>query len=70
MENLTAAEKIDRRYSAAMDSLKIVNDLGAKETLTDEEQERFEQNKYHLEWVVSRDFWGDRDLTPFEDAIA
>ena len=69
MENEITPEEIARHYSAAMDSVNLIN--GDKpEMMSDEEwADCIARNKEHLEIMVAKDFWTTEDLTPFEDAI-
>lgn len=59
-----------RQYSAAIDSVNLINDLLAKPSLTEEDQDRINRNVEHLEIMVAKDYWTTEDLTPLEDAIA
>ena len=62
-------EEIAAHYSAAMDSVNLINELVAQETLTDEEQDTIDRNVAHLQLMVTKDYWTTEDLTPFNDAI-
>jgi len=62
-------EEIAGHYSAAMDSVNLINALVAQETLTDEEQDTIDRNVAHLQLMVTKDYWTTEDLTPFNDAI-
>ena len=62
-------EEIAGHYSAAMDSVNLINTLVAQETLTDEEQDTIDRNVAHLQLMVTKDYWTTEDLTPFNDAI-
>lgn len=62
-------EEIAGHYSAAMDSVNLINTLVAQETLTDEEQDTVDRNVAHLQLMVTKDYWTTEDLTPFNDAI-
>ena len=62
-------EEIAHHYSAAMDSVNLINTLVAQETLTDEEQDTIDRNVAHLQLMVAKDYWATEDLTPFNDAI-
>lgn len=59
-----------QQYSASLDSVNLINDLLAKPSLTEEEQDRINRNVEHLEIMVTKDFWTTEDLTPLTDAIA
>lgn len=62
-------EEIAGHYSAAMDSVNLINALVAQETLTDEEQDTIDRNVAHLQLMVTKDYWTTEDLTPFNNAI-
>ena len=69
MEDLTP-EQIARHYSAAMDSVNLINN-GQPEGMSDEDwADTVKRNVQHLEIMVAKDFWTDEDMTPFNDAIA
>lgn len=63
MEELTI-EQIQKHYSAAMDSVNLIN--GEKpESMTDEEwADTIARNKEHLKIMLAKDFWTDEDLEP------
>lgn len=64
------AEEIARHYSAAMDSVALIN-AGKPEEMTDEDwADTVARNKEHLQIMVAKDFWTTEDLTPFTAAIA
>ncbi len=67
-ETLTA-EEIAQQYSAAGDSVTLINQLVAIETLTDEQKDTVDRNVQHLEIIVAKDYWTSEDLTPFNSAI-
>ena len=70
MTETPTAEEIARHYSAAMDSVNLIN-AGQPEGMTDEDwADTVARNKEHLEIMVAKDFWTDEDLTPFTAAIA
>lgn len=64
------AEEIAQHYSAAMDSVNLIN--GEKFFgLTDEQwAETIERNKEHLRIMLAKDFWTTEDLTPLQQAAA
>ena len=69
MEDLTP-EQIAKHYSAAMDSVNLIN-AGQPEGMSDEDwADTISRNVQHLEIMVAKDFWTDEDMTPFNDAIA
>ncbi len=65
-------EDITQAYSAAMDSVNLIN-AGKPQYMTDIDwAETLERNRGHLRIQVAKgaDFYGDLDLTPFINAIA
>jgi len=69
MDDLTP-EQIAQHYSAAMDSVDLLN-AGQPEGMDDADwADTVSRNVEHLKIVVAKDFWTDEDLTPFNDAIA
>jgi hypothetical protein len=69
MEDLTS-EQIAQHYSAAMDSVALLN-AGQPEGMDDADwADTVSRNVGHLEIMVAKDFWTDEDLTPLNDAIA
>ena len=63
------AEQIAKKYSSAIDSVNLINDLLAKTDRTDEENDSITRNVEHLEIMVTKDFWTTEDLTPLQNAI-
>ena len=69
MENTITPEEIARHYSAAMDSVDLLN-AGQPEGMTDEDwADTVSRNVEHLRIMVAKDFWTDEDLGPFTAAI-
>jgi len=69
MDDLTP-EQIAQHYSAAMDSVDLLN-AGQPEGMDDANwADTVSRNVEHLKLMVAKDFWTDEDLTPFNDAIA
>ena len=69
MSDTLTAEEIAEHYSAAMDSVNLINDLMAQDSRTAEEQDTVDRNVDHLEIMVAKDFWTTEDLTPLNNAI-
>lgn len=68
-ETLTP-EQIARHYSAALDSVNLLN-AGQPEGMDDQEwADCVARNKEHLRIMVSKDFWTDQDLSPLQTAAA
>jgi dihydrodipicolinate synthase/N-acetylneuraminate lyase len=64
------AEEIARHYSAAMDSVNLIN-AGKPERMTDEEwADTVSRNKEHLNIMLAKDFWTTEDLSPLQAAAA
>ena len=69
LEQLTA-EQIAQHYSAAMDSVNLIN-AGKPVQMTDADwADCLSRNKEHLKILVAKDFWTDEDLTPLQQAAA
>jgi hypothetical protein len=66
-ETITA-EQIAKHYSAAMDSVNLING-GKPEDMTAEEWEDcLARNKEHLVIMLAKDFWTTEDLTAIRAA--
>ena len=62
------AEEIARHYSAAMDSVNLING-GKPATMTDAEwADCLARNKEHLVIMLAKDFWTNEDLAPLQAA--
>ena len=64
------AEEIAQHYSAAMDSVNLVNELMALDALDDGQTATVTRNVEHLEIMVAKDYWTTEDLEPLFGAIA
>jgi len=68
--NQPTAEEIARHYSAAMDSVNLIN-AGKPEEMSDEDwADTVARNKEHLNIMLAKDFWTNEDLTPLSQAAA
>ena len=67
-ETLTAAE-IAQNYSAALDSVTLVNTLMALSSRDDDQKAAVARNVEHLELMVAKDYWTSEDLAPLNAAI-
>jgi len=63
-------EEIARHYSAAMDSVNLINSLLSITEKTDVILDVIKRNVQHLEIMVAKDYWTTEDLTPLTNAIA
>ena len=67
IEQITA-EEIARHYSAAMDSVNLIN-AGQPEGMEDADwADCLERNVAHLKIMLAKDFWTTEDLKPLQDA--
>lgn len=67
-EELTS-EQIAQHYSAAMDSVNLINAVIASPDDYADDETILNRNADHLRIVVEWDFWTTEDMTPFTDAI-
>jgi hypothetical protein len=68
MENEITAEQIAQHYSAAMDSVNLIN-AGQPEGMTDADwADCLSRNKEHLVIMLAKDYWTTEDLTPLQQA--
>jgi hypothetical protein len=62
------AEQIARHYSAAMDSVNLLN-AGKPEDMDDQDwADCVQRNKEHLQIMLAKDFWTTEDLAPLQAA--
>jgi hypothetical protein len=59
-------EQIAKNYAAALDSVNLITELKAKETLTEDEEKTIQRNLEHLEIMLAKDYWTNEDLTPLK----
>jgi len=69
MENQTP-EQIAQHYSAAMDSVNLING-GKPEGMTDADwADCLSRNKEHLKIMLAKDYWTNENLAPLQAASA
>ena len=70
MIELTQEQQVAKDYSAAMDSVNLLN-AGKPEEMSDEDwADTVKRNKEHLEIQIAKgEYYAGHDLTPFQDAI-
>jgi hypothetical protein len=69
MENPTP-EQIAKHYSAAMDSVNLIN-AGKPAQMTDADWTAcLSRNKEHLKIMLAKDYWTTEDLAPLQAASA
>jgi hypothetical protein len=70
MENEITAEQIAQHYSAALDSVNLING-GQPEGMTDADwADCLSRNKEHLKIMLEKDYWTTENLTPLRTASA
>jgi hypothetical protein len=70
MEIEITAEQIAKHYSAAMDSVNLING-GKPEGMEDADWvDTVARNKEHLKIMLAKDFWTTEDLGPLQTAAA
>ena len=70
MNETLTLEQIAKHYSAAMDSVNLIN-AGKPEDMTAEEwTDCLKRNKDHLVIMLAKDYWTTEDLTPLQAASA
>ena len=70
MENEITAEEIAQAYSAAMDSVNLINSVIADPAAYANDPTVLQRNVDHLEIMLEQDYWTDEDLEPLNAAIA
>ena len=69
-DNQPTSEEIARHYSAALDSVNLIN-AGQPEGMEDADwADTVARNKEHLQIMLAKDFWTTEDLTPLRTASA
>jgi hypothetical protein len=68
MEIEITSEQIAKHYSAAMDSVNLIN-AGQPEDMTAEDwADCLSRNKEHLKIMLAKDFWTTENLAPLQVA--
>ena len=68
MIELTEQEQIAKHYSAALDSVALIN-AGQPEGMDDAQwADCLARNKEHLKIMLAKEFWTNEDLTPLQQA--
>ncbi len=63
-------EQIAKHYSAAMDSVNLIN-AGKPATMSDAEwTDCLKRNKDHLDIMLAKDYWTTENLAPLQAAAA
>jgi hypothetical protein len=70
MIELTTEQQIAKHYSAALDSVALIN-AGKPEGMSNEDwADTLKRNQDHLAIMLAKDYWTDEDLTPLQAASA
>jgi hypothetical protein len=69
VEQLTA-EQIAKHYSAALDSVALINSTKPENTSDEDWADTIARNKEHLNIMLAKDFWTTENLTPLRTAAA
>ncbi len=64
------AEQIAKHYSAAMDSVNLINGGKPEGMTADEWTDCLARNKEHLVIMLAKDFWTTENLAPLQAASA
>ena len=70
MNDTTTPEQIAKHYSAAMDSVALINAGKPEDMLDADWADCLSRNKEHLVIMLAKDFWTTEDLTPLQTAAA
>ena len=69
MNELTPEQQIAKHYSAALDSVALINAGKPEDMLDADWADCLSRNKEHLVIMLAKDFWTTEDLTPLQEAI-
>ena len=70
MTDTQTPEQIAKHYSAAMDSVNLING-GKPEGMSDVDwADCLSRNKEHLKIMLAKDFWTTENLAPLQEASA
>ena len=62
------AEEIAQHYSAALDSVNLINGVKPENTTDEEWTATVARNKEHLNIMLAKSFWTNQDLAPLQAA--
>ena len=68
IEELTTQE-IEQHYSAAMDSVNLINSEKPSNIADSEWSDTINRNKEHLKIMINKDFWTNQNLVPLQEAV-
>jgi len=61
---------LTQQYSAAMDSVNLIEALLTEPSLSEEQQNCLERNVRHLEIMIGKDLWPADEVAPLTAAIS
>jgi hypothetical protein len=64
------AEQIAKHYSAALDSVALINSTKPERTSDEDWADTIARNKEHLSIMLAKDYWTTEDLAPLQAAAA
>ena len=67
-DNQPTAEEIAKHYSAALDSVALINSEKPEDMTTEDWADCLKRNKDHLLIMLAKDFWTNEDLAPLQAA--
>ena len=67
-DNQPTAEEIAKHYSAALDSVALINSEKPEDMTTEDWADTVKRNKDHLLIMLAKDFWTNENLAPLEAA--
>ena len=70
MNELTPEQQIAKHYSAALDSVALINAGKPEDMLDADWADCLSRNKEHLVIMLAKDFWTTEDLTSMRAAAA
>jgi len=70
MNELTPEQQIAKHYSAALDSVALINAGKPEDMLDADWADCLSRNKEHLVIMLAKDFWTTEDLTPLQAAAS
>ena len=71
MLELTPEQEVAKNYSAALDSVNLLNAGKPEDMTTEDWADTVKRNKEHLEIQIAKgaEYYGSNYLTPFQNAI-
>jgi hypothetical protein len=70
MTETQTPEQIAKHYSAAMDSVNLINAGKPTDMTAEKWVDCLSRNKEHLKIMLAKDYWTTEDLTPLQAASA